>query len=319
MRAIQIDEIGGPDKLVLKEVLDFDPKPNEVKIKLEYAGVNFIDIYYRKGVYKKDLPIIPGEEGAGIVIKVGENIKNFSVGDRVVYCMVGGSYSEYHCVPENRVVKIPDDIDTQIAVASFLQGLTVHYLTTSTFRLEPGMKAVVLAASGGVGLLLVQVAKLTGATVIAVTSTDDKMNLVKSLGADYAFNYETFEKNTVDSVGKVDLVYDSVGKNTFNSSLNILKPRGYLVLYGQSSGIVESFNPSLLAQKGSLFLTRPSLAHYILTSDELNIRADALFNWIRFRNIEVIIDSVFPLESAKEAHEKLEKRFTKGKLLLKMN
>lgn len=319
MKAIIVSEIGNQEKLTLKEVPEPEPSPNEVKIKLKYSGINFIDIYYRKGVYQKDLPFIPGQEGVGTVIKLGDNVEKFLVGDKVVYCMVLGSYAEYQCVPEEKVIKIPNDIDFKIAVASFLQGLTVQYLVSSTFPLKSGTKVLILAASGGVGLLLVQVAKLLGATVIGVTSTKEKMNIVKNRGADYVFDYEKFDKKIIESVGKVDVVYDSVGKESFIKSMNVLKPRGYLVLFGQSSGIVESFNPSLLAQKGSLFLTRPSLTHYLSTSEELNSRSASLFEWLRSGQIKVTIDSIFPLEQAKDAHYKLENRLTKGKVLLEIN
>ncbi|MHA1990358.1 MAG: quinone oxidoreductase family protein [Candidatus Hodarchaeales archaeon] len=318
MKSIQIYETGVPNNLILKDVPEVDPKPNEVKVKINYAGINFIDIYYRKGVYKRELPFTPGEEGAGIVTEVGKSVENFSIGDKVVYCMVGGSYSEFHCVPENKVVKIPDYLDTKFAASSMLQGLTAHYLTNSTYSLKPGNKVVIHAASGGVGLLLVQMAKLLGAEVIAVTSTEEKTKIVRDMGADYVFNYQNFQEETLKEVGRVNAVYDSVGKTTFNRSLDILKPRGYLILYGQSSGVVEPVNPGILAQKGSLFLTRPSLGHYILDSKELNNRAKDLFEWIRSKKLKITIDSVFPLEKAHEAHNRLENRLNIGKVLLKI-
>jgi NADPH2:quinone reductase len=319
MKSIQVYKTGGPENLVQKDIPEVTPKTNEVKIKINYAGINFIDIYYRKGVYNRELPFTPGEEGAGIVTKIGEDVKNISIGDRVAYCMVGGAYTEFHCVPDNKVVKLPDYLDTKLAASSMLQGLTVHYLTNSTYSLKSGDKVVIHAASGGVGLLLVQVAKLLGAEVIAITSTEEKMRRVRDMGADYAFNYKNFDEETIKAVGRVNVVYDSVGKSTFSRSLDILKPRGYLVLYGQSSGVVEPIDPRLLAQKGSLFLTRPSLGHYISDPNELNNRVNDLFEWIRSEKVKITIDSIFPLEKALEAHDRLENRLNIGKVLLKIN
>ncbi|OLS21313.1 MAG: Quinone oxidoreductase 1 [Candidatus Heimdallarchaeota archaeon LC_3] len=318
MKAIIVNEIGTTDKLILDTVSEPKTKPNEVKIKIIYAGINFIDIYKRKGIYKLDLPFIPGEEGVGNVIEIGEKVKRFSVGDRVAYCMVGGSYAEFNCVDQNKIKKIPDGLDFKQAASAMLQGLTTHYLTHSTFQIKKGTKVVIQAASGGVGLLLVQVAKMMGAIVVAVSSTEEKMNLIKNMGADYIYSYNDFDKKILSNVGKVDVVYDSVGKTTFTRGLDLLKPRGYMVLYGQSSGMVDSINPSTLVQKGSLFLTRPSLAHYILDPEELQSRADAVFEWIKSNKIKLTIDSVFSLEKAKDAQDRLEKRLNKGKVLLKV-
>lgn len=318
MKAVVIKETGNKDKLNLSEVPDKEPAPNEVKIKIKYAGINFIDIYFRKGVYKKDLPFIPGQEAAGVVSEVGSDVKEFSVGDNVAYCMFGESYSEYNCVPEDKVVKIPKEISLKQAGSVMLQGLTVHYLTQSTYPIMPEDKALVHAASGGVGLLLVQVLKLLGAKVIGTTSTDEKKKIVEEMGADFVFDYDDFDKKTLASLGKIDVVYDSVGHSTFNRSLDVLKPRGYLVLFGQSSGLVESFNPALLAQKGSLFLTRPTLNHYILTKEELRFRSEKLFNWISNEQLKLTIDSIHNLEDAGNAHDRLEQRLNKGKVLLRV-
>lgn len=318
MKAILVNAIGGPEKLEEKQIPEPKPSPSEVKIKIDYAGVNFIDIYYRKGVYKKNLPLIPGEEGAGIITEVGKGVSDFSIGEKVAYCMVGGSYSEFHCIPETKLSKLPDYVDTKTAAASMLQGLTAHYLTKSTYLIKPGDKVVVLAASGGVGLLLLQVVKMLGAEVIAITSTEEKMRLVKDMGADYVFNYQNFSEEILSIVGRVNVVYDSVGKSTFNQSLNILKPRGYMILFGQSSGLVDPLNLGVLAQKGSLFITRPTLGHYILDSNELNSRTTDLFGWIQSGKVKITIDSIFPLEKAPEAHSRLENRLNKGKILLEI-
>jgi NADPH2:quinone reductase len=320
MRAIRVHEFGGPEALVYEDVPLPEPGPTEARVRIEAAGVNFIDIYHRTGKYPGQLPITPGMEGAGTVDAVGAEVSDLKPGDRVAYAMVQGAYAEYAVVPAHKLVPLPDDVDTHVAAAVMLQGMTAHYLTHSTYPIQPGQTALVHAAAGGLGLLLVQLAKRRGARVIGTVSTEEKARLVKDFGADEVILYtqKDFEAETrrlTDGRG-VEVVYDSVGKTTFDKSLNCLKPRGYLVLCGQSSGAVPPLDPQILNSKGSLFLTRPTLGHYIAGRAELLERSGDLFEWIVGGELTVRIDRSFPLAQAAEAHRTLEGRKTHGKLLL---
>jgi NADPH2:quinone reductase len=320
MRAIRIHEYGGPEVLRYEEVSLPEPGVGEARVKIDAVGVNYIDVYQRKGQYPDPLPVIPGREAAGVVDAVGSGVSDLTPGTRVVYAMHVGAYAEYAVVPARRLVPIPRELETRLAAAAMLQGLTAHYLTHSTYPLQPGDSALIHAAAGGVGLLLVQMAKRRGARVIGTVSTEEKARLVREAGADEVILYTQadFEAETrrlTDGKG-VHVVYDSVGQSTFDKSLNCLRPRGYIVLYGQSSGPVPPFNPQLLSAKGSLYLTRPNLMHYTLDRAELLKRAGDLFEWIIAGTLSVRIDATFSLAEASLAHRYLEERKSKGKILL---
>jgi NADPH2:quinone reductase len=320
MKAIRVDRFGSAEVLHYQEVPTPEPGGEEVLVKIGAAGVNFVDIYFRKGQYAMQTPFIPGREGAGEVVAVGPGVTGVREGDRVAFAMQPGTYAEYVSVTAEQVVPLPLEISTRQAAAVMLQGLTAHYLSHSTFRLEDWHTALVHAAAGGVGALLVQMAKRRGARVIGTTSTEEKAAVARAAGADEVILYtETdFEQETRRLTGGegVDVVYDSVGKATFEKSLNSLKPRGYLVLFGQASGPVEPFDPQVLNRKGSLFLTRPSLGDYVADREELLLRAQDLFRWIAEDELEVRIDRTFSLAEAEAAHRYMEGRNTKGKLLL---
>jgi len=320
MKAIQIKQTGGPEVMELAEVPVPQPKSNEVVVKIKAAGVNFIDVYNREGHYKAPLPLILGQEGAGTVIAVGTESHGFAVGDPVAYSSVIGSYAEYAAVPADRLVKIPSGVSERDAAAAMLQGMTAHYLSHDTYPLKKGETALVHAAAGGVGLLLVQMAKNIGARVIATVSTEEKAELAREAGAHDVILYtqSDFEVETKRLTGGkgVDVVYDSVGKTTFEKGLNVLRPRGMMVLFGGSSGPVAPIDPLVLAQKGSLFLTRPSLGHYIITSQELQQRAGAVLGMIRDGKLKLRVEHVYPLADAQKAHRDLEGRKTTGKILL---
>jgi NADPH2:quinone reductase len=293
----------------------------EAVVKIAAAGVNFIDIYFRRGLSKAaQLPFTLGQEGAGVVDSIGQGVGEVKPGDRVAYAMTPGSYAEYAVVPAWKLVRLPDDIDFNTGAAIMLQGMTAHYLTHSTFPLKHGSKALVHAAAGGVGLLLTQVAKKLGATVYATAGTEEKGELARGAGADEVIIYsrQDFEVEVKRLTGGrgVDVVYDSVGVNTFDKSLNCLRPRGYMVLYGQSSGPVPPLDPSTLVAKGSLFLTRPTLTHYSASRDEILSRTADLFNWIRSGELRLKVDHVFPLAEAAKAQEELAGRRTTGKIVL---
>jgi len=320
MRAIRVHEYGGPEVLRLEDLPIPEPGPGEARVKIAAIGVNFIDIYHRSGQYKGVLPMTPGMEAAGVVDAVGPEVSDVRVGDRVVYAMRQGAYAEYAIVPATMLVPVPEGIDLHQAAAVMLQGMTAHYLTHSTYPLRQGEVTLIHAAAGGVGLLLVQIAKRRGARVIGTVSTEEKAALAREAGADDIILYtqEDFSeavRRLTDGAG-VHVVYDSVGKTTFEGSLNCLRPRGYMVLFGQSSGAVPPFDPQVLNAKGSLFLTRPSLGHYLLTRDELLWRAGDLFAWMAAGELKVRIDATYPLEQAAEAHRALASRATSGKLLL---
>jgi len=320
MRAIRVHEFGSVDVLRYEEIPLPEPGAGEARVKLEAAGVNYIDIYFRSGQYKGALPFTLGQEGAGVVEAVGPNVAEVKVGNRVAYASVQGSYAECQIAPAWRLVPIPDKVSTQHAAAVMLQGMTAHYLTHSTYPLKPGDVALVHAAAGGVGLLLVQIAKRRGARVIGTVSTKEKAQLARQAGADESILYtqtdfEAEVKRLTNGKG-VNVVYDSVGKTTFDKSLNCLRPRGYMVLFGQSSGAVPSLDPQVLNAKGSLFLTRPTLGHYTANRAEMLERANDLFAWIAAGQLDVRIDTTFPLAQAADAHRYMEGRQSKGKVLL---
>lgn len=320
MKAIVVENTGGPESLVYQDHEAPAPKAGEALVKLEAVGLNYIDVYHRTGLYPLPRPFIPGMEAAGTVEALGDGVTEIAVGDRVAYAMYPGAYAEYAAVPAGKLVKIPDGVTAQQAAATMLQGMTAHYLVTSTYVLKAGDTALIHAAAGGVGLLLIQLAKRIGARAIGTVSTEAKAQLAREAGADDVILYteQDFEAETrrlTDGKG-VQVVYDSVGQTTFLKSLNSLAPRGMLALFGQSSGPVTSFDPALLAQKGSLFLTRPSLAAYAATREELLWRAGELFNWINAGELKLRIEKTFPLADAAEAHRQLEGRKTTGKVLL---
>jgi NADPH:quinone reductase len=321
VRAIRVVRTGGVEVLAVEEVPEPEPGPAEARVRVEVAGVNFIDVYHRTGLYPKPLPFIPGVEGAGVVDAVGEGVQEVAVGDRVAWAMHPGSYAEAAVVPAARLVRVPDGLPLERAAALMVQGMTAHYLTTSTYPLGARDVAVVHAAAGGVGLLLIQLAKAAGARVIGTCSTEAKAALARAAGADHVVLYtkEAFGpevRRLTDGAGAT-VVYDSVGRATFRESLSCLRPRGYLVLYGQSSGKVEPFDPGDLAAAGSLFLTRPSLAHYTRDRAELEWRAGDVFERAADGRLDVRIHDVLPLAEAAEAHRLLEGRATTGKVLLR--
>jgi NADPH:quinone reductase len=321
VRAIRVEATGGPDVLALREVATPEPGPGQARVRVEVAGVNFIDVYHRTGLYPRPLPFTPGVEGAGVVEALGEGVTEVAVGDRVAWVLGSGSYAGACIEPAHRLVRIPDGVSTELAAAVMLQGMTAHYLVASSYPLGPGDLALVHAAAGGVGLLLVQLAKAAGATVIGTCSTEEKAERVRAAGADHVIRYtETDFREEVrrwTGGAGVNVVYDSVGRTTFQGSLASLEPRGYLVLYGQSSGKVEPLDPADLAAGGSLFLTRPSLAHYVRDRAELEWRASDLFDGVLAGELDVRIHDILPLPHAAEAHRALEARETSGKLLLR--
>jgi len=320
MKAIRVHAPGGPDALRYEDVPQPTPGAGQVVVKIEAAGVNFIDLYHRTGLYKAPLPLTLGQEAAGTVAATGPGVSDVKVGARVAYAAVQGAYAEYAVVPADRVVVLPDGVSSKQAAAVVLQGITAHYLASTTYALKPGDTCLVHAAAGGVGLLLCQIAKLRGARVIGTVSTPEKAALAREAGADEVIRYteQDFEaevKRLTDGAG-LQVIYDSVGKTTFDKGLNCLARRGMMVLYGQSSGPVGPFDPQLLSQKGSLFLTRPTVGHYLATRDELLARAGEVLGWVKTGRLEVRIGHEFPLAQAAEAHRQLEGRKTTGKVLL---
>jgi NADPH2:quinone reductase len=320
MKAIRVHTPGGVEALQYEDAPTPTPGAGQALVKLEAAGVNFIDIYMRSGLYKNPLPLTLGQEGAGVVEAVGPDVTDVEVGDRVAYTGFPASYAEYVVAPASRLVLLPKGVDGQMAAAAMLQGMTAHYLAHTTYPLKEGDTALVHAAAGGVGLLLVQMAKRLGARVFGTVSTDAKARLAQEAGADEVILYtqQDFEaevKRLTDGEG-VQVVYDSVAKTTFEKGLNCLAPRGYMVLYGQSSGPVPPFDLAQLGAKGSLFITRPSLAHYTLTREELLERAGDVLDWARSGELKLRVEQTFPLSEAAEAHRRLEGRLSTGKLLL---
>jgi NADPH2:quinone reductase len=320
MKAVQVKQVGGPEVMEVVELPVPQPKANEAVVKLAAAGVNFIDVYYREGRYKAPLPFVLGQEGAGGAPAVGTEVKSVKVGDRVAWTAQLGSYAEYAAVPADRLVPIPPGVSDHEAAAAMLQGMTAQYLSHDTYPLKKGETALVHAAAGGVGLLLVQMAHNLGARVIATVSTEDKAKLARGAGADEVILYTQadFEAETKRLTGGkgVDVVYDSVGKTTFDKGLNILRPRGMMVLFGGSSGAVPPFDLIILTHKGSLFLTRPSLANYISTREELVARSGAVFSMIAAGTLKLRIEHTYSLAEAQRAQRDLEGRKTTGKLLL---
>jgi NADPH2:quinone reductase len=320
MKAIQVKQVGGPEVMELVDLPVPEPKVNEAVVKLAASGVNFIDVYNREGRYQVPLPFTPGQEGAGEVVSVGKDVKLVRTGDRVAWTSALGAYAEYAAVAADRLVSIPAGVSDPQAAATMLQGMTAHYLVYDTYPLQRGETALVHAAAGGVGLLLVQMAHNIGAHVIATVSTSEKAKLARDAGADDIIGYsETdFEAETKRLMGGkgVDVVYDSVGKTTFEKGLNILRPRGMMVLFGGSSGAVPPLDPIVLTQKGSLFLTRPSLGNYIATREQLTARSGAVFGMISAGKLKLRIEHTYPLAEAQRAHRELEGRKTTGKLLL---
>lgn len=320
MKAIQIKQTGGPEVMEYVDLPVPEPKANEAVVKITAVGVNFIDVYNREGRYKAPLPFVLGQEAAGTISAVGSQVHDLRAGDRVAYTGLLGSYAEYAAVPADRLVKVPDGVTDREAAATMLQGMTAHYLSHDTYPLKKGETALIHAAAGGVGLLLVQMARNIGARILATVSTEEKAALARDAGANETIFYTQtdFEAETKRlTTGKgVDVIYDSVGKTTFEKGLNLLRPRGMMVLFGGSSGAVPPFDPITLTQKGSLYLTRPSLGHYIITAEELQQRAAAVFGMIRAGRLKLRIEHVYPLAEAAQAHRDLEGRKTTGKLLL---
>lgn len=320
MKAIQVRKTGGPEVMELVDLPVPEPKANEAVVKLSASGVNFIDVYQREGRYKVALPFVLGQEGAGVVSAIGAGVTTVKNGDRVAWAGPLGSYAQYAAVPGERLVPIPAGVSDQHGAAAMLQGMTAHYLSHTTYPLKRGETALVHAAAGGVGLLLTQMAHNIGARVIGTVSTEAKAKLAQEAGADEIIVYtqQDFEEETKRLTGGkgVDVVYDSVGKTTFEKGLNVLRPRGYMVLYGGSSGAVPPFDLIALSTKGSLFVTRPTLAHYTASREELIMRAGGVFDMIGAGKLKLRIEHTYPLADAQRAHRDLEGRKTTGKLLL---
>ena len=321
MKQIQVAQTGGPDQMQLVDVPIPTPGPGQAVVKIASTGVNFIDIYFRIGLYKADPPITLGQEAAGVVQATGPGVTEVKEGDRVAYAMNRGSYAEYALVPASNLVKLPEGVDFETGAAAMLQGMTAHYLTHSTFALKPGDTALVHAAAGGAGRLIVQMAKMLGARVFGTVSTEEKAALTREAGCDEVIFYtkqdfDTEVRRLTDGRG-VDVIYDSVGASTFLKGLNCIRPRGMMALFGQSSGAVPPFDPSILNVKGSLFMTRPSLAHHCANREELLWRAGDVLNWVKSGKLKLRIERTYPLSEAGQAHRDLEGRGTAGKLLLK--
>ena len=328
MKAIRIDAYGGPENMVLRDVVMPEPGPGEALVRLQYAGVNYTDVYNRNGLYAKSHtyanapPFTPGREGGGVVERAGADVEGLAAGDRVAWCLPLGSYAEAAVVPAWRLVKVPDTVDMAVATTLMLQGCTAHYLTHSLFRVEPGMRCLVHAAAGGVGQVLVALAKHLGAEVFATVGTEEKVRIAASLGADHVILYrrEDFASRVREATGGVgvDVVYDSVGRATIEGSMRSLAPRGMLVNFGAASGAVESVEPLALAEAGSLFFTRPHMADYMRDAGEVAWRGRAMLEHYAAGRVPATIDRVLPLDAASEAHRILEARETRGKLLLKV-
>ena len=321
MKAVRVHEAGDAGVLRLEEIPDPEPGPGEALVRIEAVGINFIEIYQRKGLYPMQRPYTPGREGAGTVIAVGDGVTMVEVGDRVASESLNGAYAELATAKAERLVRLPDGLTTRDGAAAMLQGMTAHYLATSTYPLGAGDWCLVHAAAGGVGLLLCQIASAErGARVIGTTSTEEKAALARDAGASEVILYTrqdfVTEVKRITGGRGVRVVYDSVGRTTFEGSLDCLAPRGMMVLFGQSSGPVGAFDPQLLNRKGSLFFTRPTLAHYVATREELEVRASELLGWIQDGSVKLRVDRTIPLAEAAEAHRALESRQTSGKLLL---
>ena len=317
MKAVFVEQTGGVENLKYADMPKPSPGPDQALVKIVASGVNYIDIYFRKGVYQAPPPIVLGSEGAGTVEAVGSGVKNVVPGDRVAYAMARGSYAEYAVVPAWQLVKIPASVDFDTAAAAMLQGMTAHYLTHSTYPLKPGDSCLVHAAAGGTGRLIVQMAKMLGARVTGTVGDEEKARQAKEVGADEVIIYT---KGDFSAKAKgMHVVYDSVGQSTFMKSLDCLRARGMLVSFGNASGAVTEFSPLLLSQKGSLFLTRPTLVNYTATVEELDWRANDVLNWLGQGKLKLHIHKVYPLSEAAQAHRDLESRKTTGKLLLRVS
>ena len=315
MKAVYVEKTGGPENLIYGDLPKPQPGPGQALVKIAAAGVNYIDVYFRIGLYPATPPVVLGNEGAGTVEAVGPDVTNLRPGDRVAYAMSRGSYAEYALGPAWQLVKIPDSLDFQTAAAVMLQGMTAHYLTHSTYPLKSGDSCLIHAAAGGTGRLLVQMAKMRGAHVVGTVGTEEKARQAKETGADEVIIY-TKEDFVAKAKGKMNVVYDSVGKATFLQSLDCLRPRGMMVTFGNASGPAPDFSPLLLTQKGSLFLTRPSLANHSSTPEELAWRAGDILKWVTEGKLKIHIHKVYPLAETAQAHRDLEGRHTSGKLLL---
>jgi NADPH2:quinone reductase len=320
MKAIRVHTPGGPDVMKLEDVPEPKAGPGQVVVKLEAAGLNYIDVYFRTGTYKASLPLTPGLEGAGTVTQVGDGVKDLKVGDRVAYTGIPGSYAQMNVAPADRLVKLPDKLSFRDGAAAMLQGMTAHYLTRSTYPLKSGDICLVHAAAGGMGLLLTQLGKMFGATVIGTVSTDEKAALAKEAGADHVILYSkqdfVAEVKRITNNRGVDVVYDGVGATTFEKGLTCIRPRGVMALYGAASGPVAPLDLQLLNANGSLFVTRPSLNHHIASREELVQRSGDMLGWIRDGKLKLRVETTFPLDKAAEAHRALEGRKTTGKVLL---
>jgi NADPH:quinone reductase len=320
VKAVRVHSPGGPEALRYEDVPDPQPGPGQAVVRIEAAGVNFIDVYHCTGLYKVSMPVTLGSEAAGTVVAAAPDAAEIRVGDRVAWAGVLGAYAELAAVPAERLVRLPDGVSSRQGAALMLQGMTAHYLACSTYPLRSGHTALLHAAAGGVGLLLCQIAKLRGARVIGTVSTDEKARLAREAGADEVVDYtrQDFEAEARRFTGGrgVSVVYDSVGKTTFEKGLSSLEPRGTMVLFGQSSGPVAPIDPQVLAQKGSLYLTRPTLAHYVVSRADLLARAGEVLGWAREGRLKVRIGQEFPLRDAARAHEALVGRKTTGKVLL---
>ncbi len=320
MKAVRVHTPGGPDVLKYEDVPEPQPKAGEAIVRIDAAGLNYVDVYYRSGLYKAELPMTLGLEAGGTVTAVGPNVTEVKVGDKVAYTGVAGAYAQFAAVPAQRLVVLPASVSTRQGAAAMLQGMTAHYLACSTYPLKKGDTCLVHAAAGGVGLLLCQIAKMRGARVIGTVSTEEKAKLAREAGADEVILYtkQDFEAEVkrLTSGKGVQVVYDSVGKTTFDKGFNCLALRGLMVLYGQSSGPLGPFDPQVLNAKGSLFLTRPSLVHHVATRDELLARAGDVLGWIRDGKLRLRTEFEFALKDAAEAHRALEGRKTTGKVLL---
>ena len=321
MKAVVVAEHGGPEVLHYEDHIDPTPKADEVVVRIEAAGVNFIDTYHRTGLYPVELPLVLGSEGAGTVVAVGAQVESVAEGDRVAFSQIlCGSYADLAAVRADEVVTVPSDVSLETAAAAMLQGLTAHYLSTSTFPVSADDVCLIHAGAGGVGLLLTQMAKRRGAMVITTVGTDDKAALSRRAGADHVINYadSDFGDEVESIVGpkSLDVVYDGVGRTTFERGLDLLRPRGMMVSFGNASGPPADFSPLILSAKGSLFVTRPSLPHYVATRAELAARAHDLFDWISSGDVDVLIGARFSMDAAADAHWALEGRRSTGKVIL---
>ena len=321
MKAVRVKEYGGPEVMSYEDIETPSPAENEVLVKVEAAGINYIDTYQRSGLYQIPLPATLGLEAAGIVTETGSAVSRFKVGDRVAYTNVAGAYADFAAVPEDKLVSLPEGVSFDQGAAAMLQGCTAHYLCQSTYKVQSGDRCLIHAAAGGVGLILIQMVKMMGGFVIGTVSTEEKAQLAKEAGADEVILYsqQDFEdevKRITDGAG-VNVAYDSVGKSTFEKSIDCLSRFGHMVLYGNASGPVTEFNPATLGPKGSLFLTRPTLFDYLATREDLDWRSGDVFNWIAEGKLDLRLEHFFPLAEVQQAHQALEGRQTTGKVILK--